>query len=178
LPRFQKASLQQAGFSLLELIITLALIAIITGIAIPAYTSFINTTKDQVASEKLLQALVIARNEALLRGVTLTMCKSLDHVSCSGDWKNGQIIFIDSQHNATVTNKENIIYVLDSVEGVLHWQSSLHRDYLSFFPSGSTQGEDGTFWFCHAGVNVASWAIIVNQAGRARVTTDTKKYIC
>jgi len=176
LPFFLKTKCYQAsGFTLIELVITMLLLIVVTTIAIPSYTSFYNTTQDKIASERLLQALQIARNEAMLRGVTVTLCKSRDHVSCSGNWEDGQIIF-----TTTAPQKENILTMVDGIKqkGVLHWQSSLHREYVAFFPSGTTRGEDGTFWFCRSHESKASWAVVVNQAGRARLAADVKRYAC
>lgn len=177
--KFIMINKQQSGFSLLELVIAMTLIIMMTGIAIPSYSTLFNKTHDQLASEQLLQAIRMTRNEAMLRGVTVTLCKSGDHQHCSGNWSDGQIIFVDA-NNDKIPIQDNIIYVIDGLKakGVLHWQSSLHRDYLSFSSLGAPFGEDGAFWFCRSNESKASWAVVVNQAGRARRVTDVKKYSC
>jgi type IV fimbrial biogenesis protein FimT len=167
---------KKTGFTLIELLITIALISVISTIAFPGFQSFFKQSQSKTLAAQLMQALHLARSEAMLRGITITLCHSADHTTCSGNWEDGQIIFTDTKNTATVQNKECLLYVFPSSrrEGVLHWRSSLHRNYLSFYPTGFTRSEDGTFWYCQTESHQPSWAIIVNQAGRARYADDPK----
>jgi type IV fimbrial biogenesis protein FimT len=174
---------KKTGFSLLELLITIVLISIISTLAFPSFQSFFMQSQSKTLATQLMQALHLARSEAMLRGITITLCQSADHTTCSGNWEDGQIIFADTKNTATVQDKEDLLYVFSSSrhKGILHWRSSLHRNYLSFYPTGFTRSEDGTFWYCQTENHPASWAIIVNQAGRARYVDDSKNlaaYTC
>ena len=160
----------KSGFTLLELLITITLIAITAAIAFPNFQTLFQQSQAKVQAQRLLQSLHLARSESLLRGVTITLCASSNHQTCTENWEEAQIIFIDRNNNASASNQDDILYSIEPTkpEGILHWRSSLHRPYLSFFPTGSTRGEDGTFWYCQHNKPQATWAIIINQTGRAR----------
>jgi type IV fimbrial biogenesis protein FimT len=158
------------GFTLLEMLVTLSIIAVMSALVFPVYTSFFSTAKSDVASAQLLRALAMTRSEAWVHGKVITLCGSRDHITCTGDWTQGQIIFIDENHNGTVPDKQPVLYVFAGFSSaLLHWRSSLNRDYVSITPSGQTDAEDGTFWYCENSAKLPAWAIRINQAGRARL---------
>lgn len=159
------------GFSLIELMITLLIIAVVVAFVVPDNKIFLFGAEDKVSSLQIMRAISLARSEAQLRGQVVTLCKSVDRVTCSGQWQDGFIAFVDEREDGVVANKENVVAVFNRVsrDGVLHWRSSLNRDYLQILPSGLTRGENGTFWFCPSKSNLSAWAVVVNQLGRARV---------
>ncbi|MGG6259270.1 GspH/FimT family pseudopilin [Stutzerimonas stutzeri] len=61
------------GFTLIELMIAIALIAIIAGIAIPNYRSSMQNTRETSARNSLVGALQLARSEAITRNITVTV---------------------------------------------------------------------------------------------------------
>jgi type IV fimbrial biogenesis protein FimT len=158
------------GFSLLELVITISIAAILCALVIPAQTAVLGKARSDVARAQLLQAIHLAHSEALLHGTTVTLCASRDHVSCQGDWQDGQILFLDKNKHGIVDDRRDILSVFDALRGaVLHWRSSRHKNYLSLTAVGRTDAEDGTFWYCmHDGKNPV-WAIRINEMSRARV---------
>lgn len=157
------------GFSLLELLITFSIITIILGLTLPSHSQFLSKTKQTIASEQLLQAIKLTREEALLRGVNVTLCKSANHQNCGGTWQAGYIIFVDKTHNGVVNDQADVLYVFNAHEGVLNWRSSLNRDDLQMLPSGLSAGENGTFSYSPNQLSKPVWTIVVNQAGRARM---------
>ncbi len=86
------------GFSLLELIMTMSVAAILLTIAVPSFRYVTNSNR--VASEVngLLGDLEFARAEAIKEGVNVTVCASADQQTCSSstDWQTGWIVFADS----------------------------------------------------------------------------------
>ena len=71
-------SLRPQGFSLVQLMVTIAIVGVLTGIAIPSYKSI--TTSNRIANEinGLLGDLQYARFAAIKEGQTVTMCSSTD----------------------------------------------------------------------------------------------------
>jgi type IV fimbrial biogenesis protein FimT len=116
--------------------------------------------------------------------VKVALCgASEDHQHCVEDWRNGVLIFTDTNGSAMITSPEQILYVIANSNhfGILHWRSSFKVNYLQIQPEGSTNGENGTFWYCPHHARAPSWALIVSLAGRARVAldeTDLKKLLC
>jgi type IV fimbrial biogenesis protein FimT len=158
------------GLSLLEMLFVIAIICILVALAATQRGLFLTASKDEVISSKLLRAINVARSEASLLGVSISLCPSKDHMNCGGAWNDGQVVFIDADLSGTINGREHVLYVFDahSRDGALYWRSALHRNYLLFLPTGMTPGEDGTFWYCSAKRKLV-WAIKVNQAGRTRV---------
>lgn len=76
------------GFTLIELMVTVAIFAIIAAIAAPAMQAMVTAGRLSGASEELVTALQLARSEAIRRNAPVTVCSSADGVTCSGsgDW--------------------------------------------------------------------------------------------
>lgn len=81
------------GFSLIELMIVLAIIAIGAAIAVPSYQSSIASNRKTSAANNLLGVLQFARSEAVIRRKQIKVCASADGTSCSGtDWSTGGVV--------------------------------------------------------------------------------------
>ena len=81
---------RERGFTLIELIFTVALISIMIGIAVPSFRTFISNYRATSATNDLLQGITLTRAEALKRGRKVTLSP------IGGDWANGWTIFIDT----------------------------------------------------------------------------------
>jgi type IV fimbrial biogenesis protein FimT len=164
------------GFSLLELLVVLSLITITALWIIPTYKTSLTQSEDHILSTQLLHAINTARNEAITRGIPITLCQSAHHEICSGQWQDGQVILIDDEPNTEKT----ILYVFDrTFPGILHWRSSLKHNYLRLLPAGEAE-ENGTFWYCHQNEKYPAWKIVVNKSGRPRLVNqlDSNLFPC
>ena len=85
------------GFTLVELMITLVVVAIAVSLALPGFARFIRDQQVTTQTNDFLTSLNLARSEALKRGDAVSVCASNNGVSCSGnnDWDNGWIVFTD-----------------------------------------------------------------------------------
>lgn len=86
------------GFTLVELMITLALAAIIMSLAIPGFQDIIRNNRAATQSNELVAALSLARSEAVKRGARVSLCPSTNGAACTGgtDWAEGWIVFLDT----------------------------------------------------------------------------------
>lgn len=89
------------GFTLVELMITLALAAIILSLAVPGFQDIIRNNRAATQANELVAALGLARSEAVRRGARVSLCPSTDQASCTGgtDWADGWIVFLDTAAN-------------------------------------------------------------------------------
>ncbi len=100
------------GFTLIELMITLAIAAILLTVAVPSFRTFIENNKAITQVNEVLSAHNLARMEAIKRGSTVTVCTSSNGTACSNstNWKNGWIVFNDlnanGAHNVTPGNTD------------------------------------------------------------------------
>jgi type IV fimbrial biogenesis protein FimT len=87
------------GFTLIELMVVVALVAIGTMIAVPSFTSMIRRNQAAAETNQLVSVLNLARSEAIKRGVSVSICprnEDGDDCSTTDHWKVGWIVFEDS----------------------------------------------------------------------------------
>lgn len=92
------------GFSLVELLIATALLAILAAIGIPAFERIIAQNRLAAAVNELVWALKVTRNHAVRGNYRAVLCASADQMTCSGNWHDGWIIFMDYSGSAKPTS--------------------------------------------------------------------------
>ena len=87
-----------AGFSLIELMFTIALAGVLTAVAAPSVTKLLKTNRVQSEASSFVGDLMFARTEAVKRGQNVSVCVSSDGVNCltTNTWQSGWIVFSDS----------------------------------------------------------------------------------
>lgn len=149
-----------AGFSLAELMLVMALTAIVIGFAIPSYQSIIEKTRMTSACQQLARAIATASEAALNHHQDVILCGSRSGRSCDGSWTDGQLIaFLPSQGGIA------LFPALPSSISV-EWRANLGLNQaLRFTPWGLSAGQWGSFWLKNeAG---GHWArVTVNALGQ------------
>ena len=86
------------GYTAVELLFTMAIAALVTALAVPNFRDFIQNNRAAEEANALVGALALARNEAITRGVPVTVCSSTDNENCADDpdWTTGWIVFTDA----------------------------------------------------------------------------------
>lgn len=144
------------GFSLVELMVTLSVAAILVTIAVPSFSDFIKNNRLITQTNDFVTALNLARSEAVKRGDRVTVCKSSDQISCSGSgsWDQGWIVFADVNGDGVVTDPAtNVLRVHGSLSGnvSLNGDASLD-DYVSYVSTGATRQIGGGISATQSGV--------------------------
>ncbi|WP_052812842.1 GspH/FimT family pseudopilin [Desulfonatronum thioautotrophicum] len=85
---------RESGFSIIEVLIVVAIASILTAIAIPAFNVFIGNTRVSTVTNEFVSALNLARSEAIKRGGDVHVCRSSNGATCatSGHWGQGWLI--------------------------------------------------------------------------------------
>jgi type IV fimbrial biogenesis protein FimT len=86
-----RGALQQ-GFTLIELLITIAIIGIVSMVAIPSFSQAMLSSKLGSIANTFVSSAQLARSEAIKRNRTVMLCASSDGSSCSGGWHQGWIV--------------------------------------------------------------------------------------
>lgn len=169
---------RRGGFTLIELIVTLAIAAIVLTVGIPSFRELLRENRLATQANEFLAALALTRSEALKRGVRVTLCKSADGASCTvnGGYEQGWVVFVDPNNNATVDTGEVILRVYGALPGGLTLTgNSTVQSFVSYTASGMSQllgggFQAGTLTLCAA---PKARSITINSTGRARIAVAT-----
>src|ERR1700719_147961 len=101
------------GFTLLELMITVAIAAILLAIGVPSFKYVTSSNRASSEINGLLGDLQFARGEAIKEGQTVTICASANGTSCSGStsWDTGWIVFSDAPPLGTIEGNDAILKI-------------------------------------------------------------------
>ena len=163
---------RSSAFSLLELLFAMSLIISILLISFPTLQTIISKNRATSYTNELTTALQFARATAIKLGEPIILCGSdKNQQSCQNSWQHGLIVI-------TATNK-----VLRTVPPVfakdqLIWQGSLQQKTIKFLPTGFTNGQQGSFYYCPHRAPENSLAVILTTTGRIRIMHPTKTIPC
>ena len=166
---------RKTGFTLIELMIAIALVAILLATAVPALDDFTNNSRQTGAINDFVSAMHLARNTAITTNSRVTMCPSAAGANCEvTGWDSGWIVFRDANSNGNLDGGETIVTASIGVVG-LTIQSGEFPQFLMYRPNGramtiAVTGNSGEFSVCdNRGADHAK-VILVDLSGRPRLS--------
>ena len=109
---------KDSGFTLGELMVTLAIVGIVMAFAIPSMQTFVKNERLTTQINTLVSHLAYARSLAVTRRQQVILCASDNTTSCSvNDWAKGWILFIDVDNSSTLTAGDEILRVKQVLAG-------------------------------------------------------------
>lgn len=161
------------GFTLIELMVTLAVLAILLTVAVPGLAMFVQNNRLAAQANDLVTALAYARSEAVSRAVRVAVCGRQDDLNCTGSgiWDGGFLVFVDADGNGAPDGAGDILRVRAPMEGANTLRSN--RAVVTFQPSGFSTGSNATVNLCDTRGDANGRAIILNNQGRVRVAAVT-----
>lgn len=110
----------QSGFTMTELMVTVAIVAILLSIGVPSFRYVTNSYRMSAEVNSLLGDMMFARAEAIKEGQPIVVCTSSTGTTCSGSnsWQNGWIVFQDLNNNGQVDlPAENVLHIQAAFTG-------------------------------------------------------------
>lgn len=162
------------GFTLLELMVTLALSALLLLMAVPSYHAWIEEERLLNHARLLAGSLSLARSEAIKRGLRVNLCKSADGRQCAdlGTWDQGFLLHVDADASGEVDGGEDVMRFEPPAPGIRVGANRPLANYVSFTSLGQARTlggglQMGTFTVCRSGRRAV--AIVLVASGRVRV---------
>ncbi len=108
------------GFTLIELMATLAVAAIVVALGMPGMRSLINDNRLSAATNTFVSSLNIARSEAIKQGRNARLCVSADQATCSGtDWGLGWLVWVDSDADGVLDAPGEIVRIAEPLSSAI-----------------------------------------------------------
>lgn len=127
---------REFGFTLIELMVTLVVLGVVLGVAIPSFNDQIRNNKSVTLGSDFVSALSFARTEAVKRANRVSICPSIDKATCANasDWAKGWIVFVDSAVSDSAASP-----VIASTAGTIlrYWPLNDSQANVAFAPAGT-----------------------------------------
>lgn len=168
------------GFTLVEALVALSLLALLGTLAAPSLTAWRQRQELRAVAENFWNSLMLARAQALARQQRVTVCAQSATGDChvTGPWQGGWLVFVDANRNGLHESNELLLQRQGALPaGLLLTGNSTVRRVLAYAEDGRSVGVGGgflagTLTLCHEGLS-DGWAVVINAVGRPRLEQAT-----
>lgn len=171
----------KTGYSLYELLVTLAIASLLIVIGVPMLADSVARNRQSVEINALFHAIHLARKESIVRRRPVSLCPSQDGSRCDPgrDWSRGWILFVNEDGDRPP--------MLDEGEIVLNRHSTNEGMRVTANRHGFTlravfrRATNGTLVVCDEADRIRPKALVVSWTGRPRVALETTRgdpYAC
>jgi type IV fimbrial biogenesis protein FimT len=172
------------GFSLIELMITLAIAAIVLAAGVPAFGDLVQDNRLVTQINELVTDLNLARSEAIKQAAPVTVCKRNNAgTACNnpGNWQDGWIVFLDIDRDGVIDDDGDTTLCETGEDCVLRVHAPLPagntirypRNRITYDTQGFSYGFNGTFVLCDSRGYAKGRGRIVSNPGRIMATADS-----
>jgi type IV fimbrial biogenesis protein FimT len=174
----------QSGFTLVELLVTISITAVLMAIAVPDFVRSTRSIELDHQAKELEGAIKFANAEAVRRRQPVVICRANAAQSAcnigtgAGDWSNGWLIFVDinnnQQYQGAPTDGPLLMIKQPQSAGTVIKTSATSQlaENITFNPAGEpAAGITGTglFTFSNARVEGVNTFLTFNKSGRVRI---------
>jgi type IV fimbrial biogenesis protein FimT len=169
-----KGCRNENGFTLIEMITTIAVLGIVLTIAAFSFKDVIWRNQVNVAANEFVTILSFARSEAVTRGQVVWVCRSSDGNTCNtpaGGWEAGYIVFADANGNDTCENDELLRVAAGPGGGVTMGGNGGVANSIRYAATGFLSGGagNGTVQIVHPSKTIN---VVLSRNGRVRTVVQ------
>lgn len=161
--------IREKGLSAIELLIALAIGAILATTALPALSHLIDRNRVEVGVQAMIRSLALARSEAVKRSDRVSVFNEGNH------WEDGWVVFNDENRNGIYEVSEALIYKQAPLSGVRIYGNTYIQSAVNYRADGHNELlngglQMGTFYFCPSNnQQISAYKIALWHSGRPRV---------
>lgn len=165
------------GLTLIELMISLAILAVTVTVASPAMQQLIHGSRLRSETSRLLDAVNVARSEAVLRNVPVGLCPSSMAVSgipeCAGSYADGWIVFTNPDRDEVVdADSDEVLRVFAALPPGYRLSNLAGTrpadELILYLPDGSSRRNLSLLLCPPVSYRLEPWRLVLNNVGRAR----------
>ena len=164
---------QQPGYSLYELVITIAVASTVLAASIPTFGKIVAQNRQRTEINALFHAVHLARKESIVRRRVVSICPSPNGRQClpGRDWSAGWLMFVNEDRDEPP--------LVDAGEAILHRHAVNPSVRLSANRRGFSlrsiwkRATNGTIVACDSADRARPRALVVSYTGRPRVALET-----
>tara|TARA_R110002049_G_scaffold252264_1_gene427132 strand:+ start:267129 stop:267677 length:549 start_codon:yes stop_codon:yes gene_type:complete len=160
------------GFTVIELMLTIAVAGVILSLGVPSFIGLVERNQLTSGINEFISSMSLARSEAIKRNQRVSICPSSNGETCAGNqYENGWIIYVDRNSNGSrQTGSEELIWVSDALpERMTLRGDGCCGNSIPYLASGQISGIAGNIHLCKENDADRSRKITINTFGRARL---------
>ncbi|HCS62992.1 MAG TPA: prepilin [Cellvibrio sp.] len=159
------------GLTLMELLVTLAILCIILTLGIPSFTKQISESRTKTATLALLDAIETTRATAVFHNQHVIL------QSTNKKWHEGWTLFVDKNNNGALDNDEETLAINEGLDAVVSHARNPMNSYIGFIGTGEGRqlGVGGTGGFLAGTIKICptkegdGYSLVLSRGGRTRV---------
>lgn len=169
------------GYSLLELLLTLAIVAAVLTVGVPSFSGILANARLRTETDSLFHAIHLARKESIVQRRVVTLCPTRDELTCSGesDWSGAWMMFVNEDRDwPAVRDPDEPVLRVHVVDPAVRITANRRSFSLR---TANLRATNGTLVFCDRSKRAKSRALVVSYTGRPRVAYADRRgrsYAC
>ena len=155
------------GFTLVELMVTIAVAALLLSIGVPSFTAIYEATRGANEIQKINDLFAFARNQAVNYGTTVTVCPYASN-PCGNDWSKGFSVYVERN------GAKKVLKIIDGFNSKDTISLTGPTDKTVNFTSDGLVSTETSIIYCPSGKSDASKSIKISTSGLIKEDNEHK----